>query len=690
MIGRQRELAEVSALLGRSHVVTIAGPGGIGKTHLAVEAALHVREAHQDGVWFADLAQVEAELVPSVVAAAAGVELAPNQDAVAALIAALRPLRTLVVLDNCERVVAQVAQLVEGLEQACPRVRVLATSREPLGLAPESVYRLGPLSQRAAVELFTMHARLADPAFSASGQNAAVVRDICKRLDGVALAIGLAAACVRIMPLGQLRARLDGRFRLMLGEGRAALARHQTVRALIDSSYDLLTDAQQSTFRRLSVFSGAFSKEAANRVVGGSDAELERLVETSMIERDGVGRYRLLESMRRYALQQLADAGEERSVRSAHAAFFAERSAQAAAGFGRGSEEEWLAAHLPDLDNYRAALEFARTNDVQLAAQMSADLADLWEFANLAGEGLRRSEAILAGMRHPNDPSALPLLVATSRLALGARVYRRSYELAQRAGAIAQQCGDAANGAEAKRLKGRSAYLLGIEPGQSLADLRDALAYAREHGSQFAVARALRDYASALAQCDPAQGRLLLEEALELARGLQWPRLTLHIEINVAEREFRSGETNAAIQRVAGAIEVLRRRRSPVQLGHALTNYTAYLSVAGQYEEMFAAAREAIAIGVSHEEPNYVTFTLQSVAVMLADRGQARKAAELLGYVDAFYRRFGMKRELTEEIVHRRLREVLERHLDGEAIERGIRVGSLLSDDAARALAFGS
>jgi predicted ATPase len=696
IVGREREIASTVEALSASHLVTIAGPGGIGKTRLAVEVAhAAIDDGSGDG-WFVDLAPVsDPQIVPHAVAAAIGLELTPKQDPVEALVVALRNQSVLLVLDNCEHLLSSTAAFVRSIVAACPRVRVLATSREPLGVEGEYVNRLGTLDETAAMELFSEYALQADPSFSPAGRNLPLLRDICKRCDGMALAIVLAAANVRVMPLGQLRARLDGRFRLLVAGSRTVmLPRHQTMHALIDWSYDLLSEDERRVFRRLGVFSGGFDKNSARAVIAGEDVASEpfdsvvdALDKKSMLVAED-GRYRMIESIRQYALERLQSMDEEAVARKLHSTFFAERAKAAAASFGEGSEEAWLAAFAPDLDNFRAALDSLRDEDRYAAAAVAADLGDFWEFNNLASEGLRRSEVILAALDYPDKPSAIPLLLTVARLALAAQIYHRSYETAERARKLAEGTKDERALAEARRISGRARYLLGIEPERSLWDLHDALDVIRKNEKPFAVARALRDYASALAQKDPAEGRALLLEALELAQSVGWPRLTAHIEINVAEREFRSGNVPSAVERARDVIAMLRRRRLPIQLGHALTNLAAYLSVNGDYDEALAVAREAATLGVAHDSQNEVAMPVQSAALVLAVYGETAIAARLLGYVDGYYDRFNMKREQTERIVYERLLELLDSRLSPEELERERAFGRRLDNAEVAALAF--
>lgn len=688
-------MAAVTAALERTRVVSIVGPGGIGKTRLAVEVAVASGPENPDGTWFVDLSPlVDPQLVPHAIAAAIGLELSPTDDFAEALLTAIRHQQMLLVLDNCEHVLTMAAEVVDALVEACPNLRVLATSREGLGIEHEEAFRLGTLDEQAAMELFAEYASQADPHFSPSGRNLPVLRDICKRLDGIALAIVLAAANVRLMPLGQLRARLDGRLRLLKAGSRAVmLPRHQTMQALMDWSYDLLNEHERSIFRKLGVFRGSFDVKAAQRVTGGERPEdvaaaLDALVDKSMLLREGDARYRMLEAIREYALEHLQTAGEERETRRAHAKFFAELSEWAASTFGEGSEEAWLGATTPELDNFRAALDWARDRDPHLAGTLVANLSEFWEYNNLAGEGLRRSEVILAALEYPNQPNAIEVLLAVSRLALAAHIYRRSFETSERARVLAERTKNIEALAESRRLSGRSRYLLGIDPERSLWDLHDALEVIRERGKPFFIARAQRDYASALAQKDSAEGLRLLLDALAMSQKLDWPRLSVHTQINVAEREFRSGDVDSAIARARDVIAMLRRRRYPLQLGHALTNLASYLSFKGEDDEALSVAREAISIGRSYEMQDDVAVPMQSLALVLAHQGQLHKAARLLGYVDAHYERYAMKRELTEAIVQRELIALLEKALGDHALALEIGTGRRMTDETAVELAL--
>jgi predicted ATPase/transcriptional regulator with XRE-family HTH domain len=410
-VGREEAVAGVRARLAEHRLVTLTGPGGVGKTRLAVEAAHGLAEAEPeepdvlfpDGVWLAELAALtDPDLVPRVVAAAVGADLDPDGPPVDALADALRGRRLLLLLDNCEHLVDACAEVAEALLGACPGVRVLATGREPLGCDGEAVFRVPSLTlppaggtaspeeigRAAAARLFVDRAAAAAPGFALTARNAAAVAEVCRRLDGIPLALEFAARLVRALPVEEVAARLDDRFRLLTGGRRTALGRQQTLRALVDWSYDLLAPAERALFVRLSVFAGAFTLESAAAVGGGSgdDAEdgrfpadgpatdvlapLLRLVDTSFVlteggagqegESDAV-RYRLLETLREYGRERLMGEPEGASLlRDRHLAYHLGLVEAAAAAPAGERQERALLALEAARDDLWAALGWAR------------------------------------------------------------------------------------------------------------------------------------------------------------------------------------------------------------------------------------------------------------------------------------------------------------------------------------------
>jgi predicted ATPase len=323
-IGRERELAEIRRALGASRLVTLLGAGGLGKTRLSLQAAAEAMDDFPDGVWLEELAPVaEPRMVPQAIASVLGVKEESGHTILEAMASALRDRRLLVILDNCEHLLQACAETATALLHAVPQMKILTTSREPLHVAGETTYSVpalavpvptkgitaAMLAEFPAIRLFAERASAVQPDFRITDQSAPHVVDICHRLDGIPLAIELAAARVRALSVQSIAERLGDRFRLLTGGDRTALPRQQTLRALIDWSYDLLTPHERALFRRSAVFAGSFTLEAAEAVGAGGEIEassvldlLSRLVEKSLISLDlESARYRLLETVRQYA-----------------------------------------------------------------------------------------------------------------------------------------------------------------------------------------------------------------------------------------------------------------------------------------------------------------------------------------------------------------------------------------------------
>ncbi|MBV8153859.1 MAG: hypothetical protein JOY98_05520 [Candidatus Eremiobacteraeota bacterium] len=696
IVGREREIADVESLAERSRLVTITGPGGIGKTRLAAEVA-GAGARPGERVAFVDLAPIaDPALIADAVARAAGVEFDPPGDPVEALASALRLQHLLVVLDSCEHLVAACAKLVEAVAREGSGVRFIATSREPLGIAAETVYRLEPLDERASMTLFTELALRADPDFAPGETEMPVLRHICKRLDGIALAIALAASYVSSLTLGQLRSRLDGHFRLLIGENQHdAPIRHKTLDALIDWSYDTFSQPERTVFRRLGTFTDSFTREAAVAIVSDRELDpkhvegaLDGLVAKSVLDRTG-DRYRMLEPIRQYALGRFDNPGEEFTVRQRFADYYAHYAEEAAQRFGYGTQEAWIDLLAPELENFRAALDWARDCDPALGARLVTSLTDFWELYNIAAEGLRRSEAMYAGIPDPDGAPALRLLLSTARLSMIAHVYWRSFELYERAFTLAVRFDDRSALAEARRIGARARRILGIVPERCLDDLRAALEIVREEGNPYRIARTLVDYGFELIDTgDPARGRIVLREAEERTAEIGWPHLSAHLQINLAELEFRTGDIASAARRGRELVAMLRPRGSTAMIVLALTNLASYLSVLGEDSEAYATAREAVEAGIERDMRFCVVWALQAAGLALARRGEIDAAAKLLGYVDQNVEFTGSKREPTELYVE----ELIVAALRGVAEERWVREragGRMMTEAEAVALAFG-
>ncbi len=422
-VGRAADLATVTDLIGEHRLVTLTGSGGAGKTRLALQAGADLLEAFVGGVWFVDLAPLtDPFLVPAAVAAALGVGDIPGRALADTIAEHVGNQETLVILDNCEHLVDATSGLAEGILRRAPGLRILATSREALGVPGEVAWRVPSLStpdgdgartaaavgRFEAVQLFCDRAATQRPGFALTDDNAAVIARICGRLDGVPLAIELAAARVNVLALDDLLARLEDRFRILTSGSRTALPRQRTLRATVDWSHDLLSDAERMLFRRLSVFAGSFDLDACEAICG-TDLPvgepvldlLAGLVDKSLaiadLAPDDGARYVLLETLREYGRERLDASGETRAVADAHLRWFLDLAERAYAG-RIDAEGGWLVRLERDLDNFRAALDHAQAVDPDAELRLAGALSWLWYLHTEHGsEGRARLAHALAG-----------------------------------------------------------------------------------------------------------------------------------------------------------------------------------------------------------------------------------------------------------------------------------------------------
>jgi predicted ATPase/DNA-binding SARP family transcriptional activator len=423
LIDREAETRDIVDLVTRHRLVTLAGAGGIGKTRLGVEVARHLLPDFVDGVWFAELAPLsDPSLVPVSVAVALKLALPDRAESPERVAAALGDKRLLLVLDNCEHVIDAAARMAEAVLRAAPHARVMATSREPLRAPGEYVYRVPPLEvpredtddreellQTAAVSLFVARVRAVEARFSPDARTAAITGAVCRRLDGIPLAIELAAARTATLGLDELAARLDDRFRLLTGGHRTALLRQQTLRATLDWSYELLPAIEQTVLRRLAVFAGGFTLEAASAVVTADDLDSPEVVDivTNLAAKslivveiaDADAQYRLLETTRIYTLEKLAESGELDQVARRHAQHYQVVFERAEAEWDR-PPLEWLAVYGRHLDNVRTALDwaFSPSGDGSIGVALITSALPLWFHQSLLVECRGRVERALASL----------------------------------------------------------------------------------------------------------------------------------------------------------------------------------------------------------------------------------------------------------------------------------------------------
>jgi len=433
-IGREKELADVRILLHDAHMLTLTGPGGTGKTRLSIQAAREALDQYPDGVWLVELAPIlDPLLVPRTTAIAMGLRDEPQRPVIDMLCDYLREKKMLILLDNCEHLVSACAQMADRVLHAASNTRIFASSREALGIAGEVTYQVPSLglpdlghlpsveslSQYEAVKLFIDRATAAVSTFTVTNDNAPALAQICHRLDGIPLAIELAAAKVRVLSLEQIATRLDDRFRLLTGGSRAALERHQTLRAAMDWSYNLLSPDEKTLFRRLSIFVDGWTLEAAESVCNDATSPgvvrsedvlnlLEHLINKSLViaeEARHEARYRMLETMRQYANEKLVDAGERDALREGHLDYFLQLAESAAPHLIRPEQLEWLAQLDADYENLRLALQWALSKESpELSLCLCAALGKFWYIRSYWLEGSQWLKSALAkSTQNPSD-----------------------------------------------------------------------------------------------------------------------------------------------------------------------------------------------------------------------------------------------------------------------------------------------
>ena len=640
LVGRESEIRDLATLVGGQRLVTLTGAGGSGKTRLAAELALRIDWQRADSVVWVELGPCTG---PSVVRQQIAAALS-LRDATT-LVDALRDRDLLLVLDNCEHVIESCAELTAALLQSCPKIRILATSREPLGVAGERVWPVPPIGETAAIELFADRASSVDPAFTVNDANRDAVAEICRRLDGMPLAIELAAARVRVLTPEQMTARLADRFAMLTGGARTTVPRHRTLRAAIDWSYALLSPQEQTLLAQLSVFAGGFSLEAAETVCDGPVLDLlSGLVDKSLVvasKRRGAARYALLETIREYAAEHLVEKDE---LRRRHATAFLAIVRDAAPQLSIASSAAALDRLDPDHDNVRAAIDWGLEHDPEgIALPLVAGFRWYWYYRILWSEGLSWTRRVLARVAPAPSSDRAGVLSA--------------------AGVFSSYLGDLDS---ARR------------------DLEEAEALWRAQGNERELALTLSALAQVLAgagDLDAAEARAMESVALARSSGTPWD-LGYTLTNAVAFVAQRRGELEEADRALEEAEAIWMPDRHPLGLPFVL-NARALLALRRRDE--CAAARLARAALLLTRPRREVWFSARSLRVLaFTSSADLPRAARLLAAADALLRAIGARMLLHENVEHERLME----RIHAEGLEAAVEEGARLSFDAATELAL--
>ncbi|WP_280250059.1 ATP-binding protein [Nocardia abscessus] len=677
-IDRRTELAEVKNLLASSRLVTLTGIGGIGKTRLALRAASGARHDFADGVWLVELAESDGALLVEVVAARLGVRDESAGALREVLIDFLKSREALLVLDNCEHVVAAVAELTEALLRSCPGVRVLATSREPLNIAGEAVLRMVPLTvpdpdreptllglpRFDAVTLFADRAATAVPGFEVDEDNKAAVARICARLEGLPLAIELAAARMRMMSPQQISQRLTDRYALLTRGSRTAPSRQQTLRWCIDWSYELCTTAERRLWARLSIFAGSCELDAAERVCGADLAPdgpldvLSSLVDKSVLLREVSGavvRFRMLETVRDYGRQKLRESGEDQQMRRHHRDWYRQLTSDAEAGWISDRQLDWIARLDREQPNLREALEACLSEETEEATEaglcIATALFEFWSLRGLFGEARYWLDRFLARPDAGSITGRVSALRVYCQSAASQGDFQSAAALLSEAQMLAEQSSTLAIHAQIAYMAG----ILALVNGEG----DDACAF-----FELAVEMLGSDRTSALYIAALTYLGWAYELRGDTIRAVEHYRLALSITEACGELLYRSGALRG--------------------LGVAAWQQ-------GEPDRAHQLLEEALRVNRGPNSPGVTAFSLEALAWTVADHGEAERAAVLMGAAQGLWPAGSSGKAVFTNMsrFHEDCERMTRRALGTRAFAAAFRQGEAMDTEAAVSYALG-
>ena len=714
-IGRDKESKELKRLLAGTHLMTLTGSGGCGKTRLSLQVAADSLERFADGVWFVELAPLsDPALLPRTTAMVLGLKEEPGKPIRQTLVEYLRDKRLLLLLDNCEHLLGASAQLADTLLRQCPQLTVLASSREALGIGGEQTYRVPSLSlpdpkqahtlaSVAAFEsarLFTDRALLVRPDFEVTNRNASILASICSRLDGIPLAIELAAARVRFLSIEEIDRKLDQRFLLLTGGSRTALPRQQTLRSLIDWSYDLLHASEKLLLQRLSIFAGGWTLEAAEQICSGGEVEqqaafdlLTSLADKSLVvveQNHGHSRYRLLETVRQYAREKLLERGGGVAVRERHLHYFLALAEATAPKLLGAEQAEWLNRLEEEHDNLRAALEWSL---VEAASQQDLRLCGalhrFWSTRGHLAEGREWCARILAKERATERTLELTkTLSAAGNLAWHQTDYPAARSLLEESLAISRDLGDRGGIASSLNNLGNVAIEQGDYP-TARTLYEESLSIRRELGDRRNIAAVLGNLGIiAYEQGDLTASRALSEEALTISRELGDRGRVADALNNLGNVAFDQGDIAAARALNEQSLAIARELGDWDAIATSLHNLGAVAYLQGDFGSARALYEEALANRSGLGDRLGVARALEGLAAVVAATGSSLRAARIWGAAARLREEIGSPLSPTERSRHEQ-RVIAARAAvrDDEVFDRAWQEGCALSPTQATELA---
>jgi predicted ATPase/DNA-binding CsgD family transcriptional regulator len=657
-VGRKEEITEIKRLLDTTRFLTLTGAAGCGKTRLALQVAADLLESYPDGVWLVELAALsDPALVPRAIVSTLGISEQPRLSWEEALATYLRGKSVLLLLDNCEHLRTASQGLVEALLRATPTVRIMATSREVLGGEGEVTYRVPSLSlpdsgrglpvahaaRYDAIRLFAERAAQSQPGFSLIENNVPIIAQICRRLDGMPLAIEFAAARVRTLAVQQIAARLDDRFRLLTAGTRRTVPRHQTLRAAMDWSYDLLSEPERVMLRRLSVFAGGWTLEAAEEVCTGGGIEasdildlLTQLVDKSLVVveiRTEAARYRLLETVRQYGLERLNESGESAGVRGRHLRCYLEFAERADPELRGPAQTLWLERLETEHDNLRAALAWSKTDEdgAEAGLRLAGALHGFWRLHGHAAEGCEwLTDALGRGDRSPTSVHAKALLGA-GWLAFRLGNYREARAWLLQALELFRESGDKWHFSLSLHQLAHTVDYQG-DTTQAIALLEESVAVYRQVGDEWGLAFSLRCLGDAIyRQGDYGRATTLLEDSLALYRrvGDNWGLSNVLGSLGLLAGE--RNEYDRAVALLEESLTIVRPMGDRWDIALTQNKLANVMLRQGKSGRAVALYQESLRLGRETGGKLHIADCLTGLARAAAALEQPRRAAQLFG-----------------------------------------------------------
>jgi non-specific serine/threonine protein kinase len=667
-IGRTREMARVKNMMAQARLITLIGSGGCGKTRLAIQVASDLVDSFKDGVWWVDFAPLMDEvLVSQTVANVLRVHEVPNTPLCETLVNYLRPRNMLLVLDNCEHLMGGIVCLVNSLLSECAELKLLATSRESLDIPGEMILRVPSLSfpmsrqllpgdkleEFESVRLLLDRAVTIKADFVLTEANALPVAQICRRLDGIPLAIELAAARLKVLPVGQIVALLDDRFSLLNSGSRTILPRHQTLRAVIDWSYNLLSGQEQAFLSRLSVFVGGWSLEAAQAV--SSDIVpstkvidlMASLVDKSLMEvtegPSGEARYQMLETMRQYGLERLDEAGQVDETRGCHTLFFANLAEKAEQRLRGPDMRAWIERLEVEHDNFRAAIEWSLAHESPgLSSRFSGALGIFWRKRGYLSEGRTWLERLLAQSKGAPPQLRVKIMVPASWLERDLGNYEGAAALQEESLDILCAEGDKL-GLVDILIEGGLLAVYQNNSQRAIACFTECLALSEELDYRWGRAMSLVNLGHAMLfnlQWD-AQARSFCEDALELFKDLDDATEQAHALIILGAGTHLENDDRRGCTQLEQAVTICRQAGDKRQLAWATTVLGYTMWRLGKIDEGLPVVKEGLRLAVELGEKTIVVFAIIFLALLLNGRGQVELSLRLLSCGIAYGSSFG-------------------------------------------------